>query len=603
MKDYRKLVSRTPPEGLVESVKDRLDTAGLTYETEWVQDTGVEAMLTGKTRKTKMVRCHCSECGSSPLLEWAPPANNYRGIKRTYGFWDPEDGGYTYSASHGDSTLCPVCRSPVMVQCAAKVGRGEFCTAEANVLSASLLPGEPGERTLVLTGWNVRRLVDRNANERYEARPLEAYVFEEKSAYKLNGRTNAYSGHSGYFVQVCSEWRQPVNWRESWGQEDHRIFGLTAELVEQSCLHNSKFDLYMDPVRFTHQAPVPYLRLYQVYPQVENLVVQGCGHILDELFWDHMGAPGWEENRRGLVIPREIDFEESRPAQMLRLTKEEFHWMREQGWSCYLWQLFVKAKRAGEHMTPEDVEDVFRYGFEDVDLLIGRAPVRKSIRYLMRQIEEAYGVNDIYNEYAEDYEVQPDDEQISATALVDYWLMAEEAGWDLNDPAVRWPKYLWTAHDGAIAASRVARGKKAAAGFKDRMKVLGKMAYASGGLMIFPAFSQESLNREGEKLSHCVARYGESHALGKTAIFFIRKVGRPDVPFYTLELDERKLEVRQNRGNHNCARTAEVQAFENEWLGWLRNGCKRKKDGTPVGAEPVPVPTDMMMKTEEAKTA
>lgn len=602
MKDYRKLVSRKPPEGLLASAMDRLDTAGLTYEVEWVPDNSMGALITDSVRKVKMVRCHCSACGSSPLLEWAPPANNYRGTAHTYGFWDPEDGGYTYSASHGDSTLCPVCRAPVMVQCAAKVGQGKFCPAETTVMSASLLPGEPGERPLVLTGWSVRKLVDRHANESYDAKPMEAYVFEKGSAYKLNGWSNAYSGSVGYFVQINREWRQPVNWRESWGQEDNRIFGLTAELVADSCLHNSKFDLYMDPVRFTHQAPIPYLRLYQVYPQVENLVMQGCSHILDELFQDYMRASEWRENDRGLVIPHEINFEESRPAQMLGLTKEEFRWMREQGWGLYIWQVFVKAKWAGDHLTPEDVTEIFRYGFEDVDLLIGRAPVGKSIRYLMRQIEDMCAASDIYNEYAEDYDIQPNDEQICVQSLVDYWIMAEEAGWDLNDPAVKWPKCLWTAHDGAETASRVARSRKAAASFKERTKKLGAMVYASGGLMIFPAFSQESLNQEGEKLHHCVARYGESHALGSTAIFFIRRVGRPTVPYYTLELDEKKLEVRQNRGNHNCARTDEVRAFEEEWLGWIRSGCKRKKDGTPVGAEPVPVPEELM-KHEEVSVA
>lgn len=601
MKDYRKLVSRKPPKGLVAAVMNRLDTAGLTYEVEWVPDNSMEALLTDTVRKVKMVRCHCSECGSSPLLSWAPPSENYRGTKRVYGFWDPEAGGCEYSASHGDATLCPVCRTPVMVQCAAKVGQGRFCSAETAVMSASLLPGEPGERPLVLTGWRVCRMIDRYANEKYDVQPLEAYVFEKRSAYKLNGWRNSYSGYAGYTVQICPEWRQPVNWRESWGQE-HTVFGLTPELVADSCLYNSKLDMYMNAPMAGMPAPVPYLRLYQIYPQVENLVTNGQSHILNELFKDGMKGQSWRENHRGVCIPVGINFEERRPAQMMGLTKEEFRWMREMRWDCYHWEIFVKAKAVGDRMTAQDVYDLHCYGGEDIERLLGRAPIGKSVRYLLKQMEMVAVMNDPYNEYSDDLDVIPDEECLTATELADYWDMAEEIGWDLNDPAVRWPKDIYAAHGGAVDALQAVKSKKAAAAFGERTKKLGTMAYASGGLMIFPAWSQESLNDEGAKLNHCVARYGASHAEGSTAIFFIRRVTDPAKPFYTLELNEEKLEVRQNRGKNNCARTGEIQAFEDKWMDWLRGGCKRKKDGTPVGAKPVPVPDEMMIK-QEVKTA
>ncbi len=51
---------------------------------------------------------------------------------------------------------------------------------------------------------------------------------------------------------------------------------------------------------------------------------------------------------------------------------------------------------------------------------------------------------------------------------------------------------------------------------------------------------------------------------------------------YTLELDERKLTVRQNRGMRNCPRTPEVQAFEELWLSWVRAGAPRDSEGKPI---------------------
>ena len=88
--------------------------------------------------------------------------------------------------------------------------------------------------------------------------------------------------------------------------------------------------------------------------------------------------------------------------------------------------------------------------------------------------------------------------------------------------------------------------------------------------MIVPARDDHELYIEGKLLSHCVHRYSESHANGKTAIFFIRHSSEPERPYFTLELDENKIEVRQNRGKCNCARTKEVTEFEKVWLEHIR---------------------------------
>lgn len=79
-----------------------------------------------------------------------------------------------------------------------------------------------------------------------------------------------------------------------------------------------------------------------------------------------------------------------------------------------------------------------------------------------------------------------------------------------------------------------------------------------------------------------MATYAKRHAGGETAIFFIRRASQPEKPFFTLELDEKRLNVRQNRGLRNCARTPEVQAFEEKWLEWVRAGAPRGRDGKPV---------------------
>lgn len=164
----------------------------------------------------------------------------------------------------------------------------------------------------------------------------------------------------------------------------------------------------------------------------------------------------------------------------------------------------------------------------------------------------------------------------------DYLDASRTAGWDLADPAVLWPKNLEAAHDRAAEAARIRVRKENKVLFRERYKALSRFTARFDGILIRPCRSQEELTNEGKALDHCVAGYAGKVARGETAIFFLRREAAPDKPWYTLELDEKTLTVRQNRGFQNCARTAEVDAFERKWVAWLQAGAKRDKNGNPV---------------------
>ena len=96
--------------------------------------------------------------------------------------------------------------------------------------------------------------------------------------------------------------------------------------------------------------------------------------------------------------------------------------------------------------------------------------------------------------------------------------------------------------------------------------------------------NEQELKDEGKRLHHCVGTYAESHAAGGSSIFFIRRASNPDKPWYTLNLDDKRLTVRMNLGNHNCKTTDEVKAFEEAWIAWVRAGAKQKKNNKEVSA-------------------
>lgn len=144
---------------------------------------------------------------------------------------------------------------------------------------------------------------------------------------------------------------------------------------------------------------------------------------------------------------------------------------------------------------------------------------------------------------------------------------------------------LLAAHDEATVAMEQRAQAGLASLFRVRRRLLARWSFAADGLMIRPAGSQKELTDEGNALHHCVGSYGKRHAAGETAIFFIRRRNSPKESYYTLELDEKTLEVRQNRGKRNCPRTPEVAAFEALWLQWVRRGAPRDRDGRPVVPE------------------
>lgn len=295
---------------------------------------------------------------------------------------------------------------------------------------------------------------------------------------KLVGWLKAYSGNAGYFRAWKSDWSQPKRWQETWGDVAGGIYGLTPELVSNSCLPNCKLDVYMESFfAEKHKYPVAYLRLYQYHPNVENLLVSGLPMVLDDLLNECMSHAKWEKNVRGLPPIDDIDWKEVRPAQMLGLTKEELRMGRDQGWGALFWRLFTGAKAAGELLTGEDIRNAFYLGEEAVLNLIGQGPVGKSLRYVLKQIERANQDPevDVYVDMG-DY--------ISVQMLLDYWNMCRTCERDLDDPHVRWPKDLQEAHDIVMQEAAQRRKKNLSEKFRQRRKQLSRYIFEADGLLI-----------------------------------------------------------------------------------------------------------------------
>lgn len=583
VRDFRKLIPRKPPEGFLEwAAKElcgSLDTYGMLYEQEWVEDWGLDLLLDelAKPRKRRMVRVECSCCGYRDLYHYGKITGWKPG---GYGFVLPEsyaevEGGTVYG--DGENILCPQCGTPVLIRKRAAVKKNGDCfvTASSQAMSAAVV-GE--DHLLVLTGWVIQRRAGIGGGSHLAAIPAEAYVFSDTECAQLMGWSCGYSGTGGYFTKYARSWRQPKGWKERWGQEEH-IFGLTPDLVTQSCLPHCKLWEYMAPRPGAAHYPVAYLRMYQTHPNVEAVLIHGLPRVLDDLILRHTREDVWESNVQGQLDLTELDWSQTRPAQMLHLTKDELRLAQEQDWGVLFWDLFRYSKAAGEALTGQDILNAFYLGDDHVGQLVGRGSVAKSIRYLLQQCGQW---EDAYEPEPEDEDPEPDAAIPDVQILLDYWSMAEQLGQDLTDAQVRYPRSLLIAHDEAAELMRQRQEAGRANLFRLRRKYLSKWTFAVDGLLIRPARSQKDLTNEGNSLHHCVSTYGNRHAKGESAIFFIRRKSRLGEPYYTLELDEKTLTVRQNRGLRNCPRTPEVRAFEDLWLSWVRAGAPRDERGNPV---------------------
>ena len=257
---------------------------------------------------------------------------------------------------------------------------------------------------------------------------------------------------------------------------------------------------------------------------------------------------GTYERKKGIPKLPAINWRDKRPNRMLHMSKEEFKRLANY-MTAEKFELLTWARENGVEVTmPAGLDRINKLGaYTSKQLLdlVGAAEFWKTLRYIERN------GNDFI-------------------MLRDYWQMAAQLKMDLNSTQVRWPKDLKAAHDRATIRRQEEKDAILKRSFKERRAALEKYSWAAGNILIRPAATEAELRREGKILHHCVATYAKNHADGKTAIFFIRRADAPTKPWYTLELDEKELRVKQNRGKYNCARTEEIQAFENEWLEHLR---------------------------------
>lgn len=546
-RNYEKLLPTQPPKGALEWMlaEGAFNWAYLVYRVEWYYDPL-------SNEKIKGVRVNCTACGGSAIESYVPGPSCSAYAPAPFGFYNSR---WQEAVISGQDTLCPVCGAKVKARHIGSMPNGIQDEAWGMTIGKV-------EDKLVLFGWLFRRFVDKEAKVVFSALPYEAYVVEEKKIVRLMGYRRCISS-----VQLFGHWEQRKQYLDNWGIAP-RIMPWQKELLEGTTAEKSKLDRYLKTAE-TAPYPVTYLKLWQKRPQIENLIVQGAGKIVADLI--DKGASRYSyERAKACPELKVINWKEKRPAQMLGLNRDEMRHLVQEKWTSAEWAVYKTIRAEEAFHLPEDMESIRGIGVYNAEGLVnmktlrGGQPIMRCVRYILRQAQRQKGAVKIDTGY-----------------LRDYWNMAVRVGEDLADAAIRFPKDLVRAHDrlveetGRIDAEIETKKReleiaKRAEKFAERTQRLALYSWESADIMIRPAKDEQELIYEGKMLSHCVARYAASVASGGTAIFLIRKKNEPDKPWFTLELDEKTLTVRQNRGRCNCARTKEIEEFEASWLEQLK---------------------------------
>lgn len=553
-KDFTSLVPFTPPEGLLEWTMEHAEEMTrnvLVYKSDWERDPTTQ-------ERHRIAKLWCSACEETTYGVYVAGGGCHNGLTfAPFGFlrdWDDGSGKTPEILYSGKETVCPNCGAKVKAQHCGGF-RSEYCLGEAWPMTVDRV-----EDKLVLTGWSVYRCVrvctvpkPGAARREYqtcaEIRPYEAYVVDRKKIVRLKGYEKYIST-----VIFLSKWHQIKRYSDEWGITK-LVFPWNKRLLIGTTSENCKLDRYLRAGGVNR--PITYLACWVKHPNVENLIVQGAGSLFNDML-DRATTQYYYGNKDNCSVNRiiDVDWKQRRPAQMLRLSKEEFKAVVRNRLDLNGLRMVISLREHGQALKTDDEYKACKaFGVEGARLVAEDGEqVLKVIRYIGKQIGK----------------YPREKERIAYSTLKDYWKMAGKLGEDLTDPSVKWPQHLIVSHDAVLKRQKFKEQERLRAGFRQVYEQLRGLAWAADGLTIRPCRDENELIMEGKILSHCVARYAETHAKGEDCIFFIREESRPDRPFYTLELNVKNLSVVQNRGKSNCARTPEVLAFEKKWLEHIR---------------------------------
>lgn len=448
----------------------------------------------------------------------------------------------------GDDYICPNCKSMCAVKAsgikrAYMVDKAYFVYYEKSVINPN---------TIVARGiYAIRDYTQDYQNVETQYLEEAWYIFEMGNSVMLSRHGYYDYGnrlrHYG-FTQNSSIFSLYSRHKTSY-------FGLSINIVTCCSLESIKEAVKDTPFQYStwdnykndNDDMVKFFNLYAKYPCVEYLTKLGLEEVVEDKLVGrtNYSAVYW----RGKTLPK-----------VLRLSKKEINEIRKSDIlvDSLALRLLQISKKDGSNLSLAEIENAREYAFyfSEMQKILKRTTLRKIHSFIIKQ----YTKHNEDNRYFATTQV--------LRTWIDYIDDCIKLQSDLTLENILFPPDLHKAHQNTIKQIRIKENKVFSKKISKRARALTKYNFEDIGLLIRPATSSLELIEEGIALNHCVGRYAESYAEGKTDILVIRKTTEPDKPYFTVEI--RKGKVEQVRGNKNCPASEDVawfmEAFEEQKL-------------------------------------
>lgn len=484
--------------------------------------------------REKYAACNCTACGESWHTTIALP-----GEGGAYPYFDTEEG----PRRNGETIHCPNCGTAALVAHEKRLDRWPI------VKKAYPWEIRKAGGCVMFICWAVIHETG------YD---WESTIVEQRNAYVIDPGghwhrftamdRSGYSSMSTMYYTGC--WYEMRRFQVADGNFS-AILPHSADVYEGTPLENAKLELLEEQAQGIDL--LHYARIYMRHPEIENIARNSpalCAALV--------GLTASQSSGLSVTGLDWVNWKAKKPHEALYMSKPEYKAAgKAQGRSA--WDIGVRQHAVAvclRNGAPREYADA-----------LGGEGVAFADKYKNIWTVQRFGLVRVWNYIRKQQESARKIHSIGGTVgfCVDYWKDAERAGLDLKSEVVAFPHSVTEAQARATAAIRYKEDAALRGKFEKMAKRLQALRWEYMGLIITPAESEEQLILEGKALGHCVGGYGKAHCSGKS-IFFIRHTESPKESYFTLQLDTATGKVLQNRGRHNCARTPEVEAFEQAWL-------------------------------------
>ena len=444
----------------------------------------------------KLVSCFCGACGES-----------YVGLSKASP--DPFEAAlqFTIKPAHNKIGTCRRCGYTTKYKARGKI-REKFVNAKGRYMIGQRM----GKEEFVFRIFKVEQVM-------YSNRKTEYNYLEYIRVFMSPGKRP----QRDYFVF------NPWTGKECW--IDHNLGGLRniptpcdLEISPETRKEIRKTPMFQYvPLPGKEYGPVHYYMAASRYPDFEMIVKSGMEYLARGLIW----GTGTGYRSRGKTYYDRLGIRKDRVKDLAR----------KKGDTDIL-RAYQLERQAGKHWNPKEMEIVLKHAKKENGETIRilsqvyklTSPV-KAERYIQKTIQnEGCGA---FQEY------------------IDYIRMRKEAGYDLSNEIILFPRELHRRHNEMILETEVKKMDKRKEEVLEKYpaiaerysKLSDQYSAAAAGYIIRPAKNAAEIVEEGRILHHCVGGdyYLSRHNTGKSTILFLRSAKEPDIPYITVEIKDEKI--------------------------------------------------------------